>query len=110
MPLQYVSDTSSYDRSLERDVTRVLDDTGCTLLQEPVHLFGAHTQTWPADVAVLDYTESNLAIDVSCTRIMTGARLSKAATESGTALAEAETRKRATYAAALAATPGVHRG
>ena len=60
-------------------------------------------------MAVLDYTESNvtLAIDVSCARIITSGRVERAARSPGAALAEAETKKRATYATALAAAPQV---
>ena len=61
--------------ALKRGAARMLDDAGCTPIEEPAHLF-ADELTRPADVAVLDYTESNttLAINVSCTRIISSSR------------------------------------
>ena len=95
--------------ALTRGAARVLDDSGSTPVLEPAHLLGDDFSR-PADVAVLDYTESNvtLAVDVSCARIITSGRVTRAAQTPGAALADAETRKRATYATALAAAPQVH--
>ena len=95
--------------ALKRGATRVMDDASCIPVVEPSHLLG-ESLARPADVAVLDYMESNvtLAIDVSCSRIFTLERIVKAAYTPGAALEDAEERKRKKYPTALRAAPHVH--
>ena len=95
--------------ALKRGMTRVLDDAGCKAVAEPAHLLG-DALTRPGDVAVMDFEESNttLAIDVSCARIMTADRLVPESAEAGSTLLAAETRKYDTYKVALQNNPSVH--
>jgi hypothetical protein len=85
--------------SLKRGMIKVLDDSGCVAVQEPAHLLGQSSLERPADVAVLDYEESNqtLAIDVSCTRLMTNTNLDTASRHPGRVLELAEGVKRNQY-------------
>ena len=79
---------------------RVMSDAGATPLQEvPGLLEGG--QERPGDVVVLDYMESNqtLAVDVSCSRIMTDTSLEMAAKAPLQHLEGAETRKLNLYSA-----------
>ena len=86
-----------------------MDDSGCIPVLEPAHLLG-DSLARPADVAVMDYTESDviLAIDVSCARILTLDRITRAARSPGAILEDAEVRKLTTYATELQAARHVH--
>ena len=70
-------------------MAKVLDDAGLTPVQEPAGLIGADSSERPADLAVLDYTDTaglTLAVDVSCRRIITATGLEMAATRPKAAL------------------------
>ena len=93
--------------ALKQAVGRALTEANCAALEEVPGLF-AEGQERPGDVVVLGYCDGNahLAIDVSCTRLITNSNLASASTSPGEALEAAEEDKRAKYAAQLAAAQG----
>ena len=81
----------------------MIDDAGFTPIDEAAGLL-PQSQERPADVAVIDFMESNhhLALDVSCHRVITNSSLEAESARPGTTLEAAEDIKRAQYTARCA--------